>query len=212
MAMRIGVDHLVFAPITSDSADQIVFGEVKKLPGVQKITINPNSSTETAFYDDGPGESASTLGEIEVSIDKAYLTTSEKNALLGHTIDAKGVLLYGASDSAPEVAIGFRTLKSNGKYRYVWLLKGVFSEPEDANETKGESISFQSDSLVGAFAKTNAMFSVDGAMKQLWKTELDEDHATADSEVAKAWFTKPYVPGAAGASFTKADTPEAVKI
>lgn len=194
MAMKIGVDNLVYAPVISDTDSNLEYGEVKRLPGVMKISINPNSSTETAFYDDGPGESASTLGAIEVEIEKSYLTLEEKAALLGHNLSEDGVLAFGASDTPTDVALGFRTLKSNGSYKYVWLMKGKFSEPEDSNETKGDSVSFQSDSITGNFAKTNKTFKVGGKTIQPWKFETDDDVTGADTEVIAAWFTKPYQP------------------
>lgn len=194
MAMRIGVDNLVYAPLTTDTDSELTYGAVKKLPGVMKISINPNSSTETAFYDDGPGESASTLGSIEVEIEKAELSLEEKAALLGHDLSDKGVLAYGASDSAPYVALGFRTLKSNGSYKYVWLMKGKFAEPEDSNETKGDSVSFQSDTITGNFAKTNHVFTIGGKSVQPWKFETDDDATSKDAATIAAWFNKPYQP------------------
>lgn len=196
MAMRIGVDNLVYAPLTKDTDSEITYGPVKKLAGVMKISVNPNSSTETAFYDDGPGESASTLGDIEVEIEKAELSLDERAALLGHELTDKGVLVYGASDSAPYVALGFRTLKSNGSYKYVWLMKGKFAEPEDSNETKGDSVSFQSDTISGSFAKTNHAFKVGSKKKQAWKFETDDDLESKDEGTIQAWFTKPYTPAA----------------
>lgn len=54
-AMRIGCDGAVWAPLTLDNGTAVpVYGEVVSLPGVMAININPNSSIETAFYDDGP--------------------------------------------------------------------------------------------------------------------------------------------------------------
>lgn len=194
MAMRIGVDNLVYAPLTKDTDTELTYGVVKKLPGVMKISINPNSSTETAFYDDGPGESASTLGDIEVEIEKAELSIDERAALLGHELTEKGVLVYGAADSAPYVALGFRTLKSNGSYKYVWLMKGKFAEPEDSNETKGDSVSFQSDTLNGSFAKTNHVFTIGSKKVQPWKFETDDDLETKDGPTIAAWFSAPYKP------------------
>ena len=199
MATRIGCDHLVYAPMTAeDTVDKApTYGEVVSAPGVMSININPNGSQETLFADDGPMETASTLGKIEVEIQKNELTTKNKAELLGHSIDAKGGLVYGDSDVAPWVAIGFRTLKSNGNYRYVWLYKGKFTEPEDANETKGDSINFQSDTISGQFVRLNKTYNVGTKTVRPWKYEMDQDHAEADATVISSWFTAPVFPSVA---------------
>jgi len=197
MAMRIGCDNLVYAIMqtedTSNSAP--VYGEVKKAPGVMSININPNASLATAFYDDGPGETAATLGNIEVEIQKNALTSENKADLLGHTIDANGGVVYADNDTPPWVAIGFRTLKSNGKYRYVWLYKGRFSDPEDNNETKADSINFQSDTIRGQFVKLTYPVEVaTGVTKRIWKYEIDEEHGEANQKTINQWFDSVVMP------------------
>lgn len=200
MATRIGCDNLVYAIMTTEETPETdpVYGDVKKAPGVMSVNINPNGSQETLFADDGPMETASTLGRIEVEIQKNELTTENKADLLGHGIDTNGALVYGDSDVAPWVAIGFRTLKSNGKYRHIWLYKGKFTEPEDNNETKGDSINFQNDTINGQFARLNKAYTVAGKTTRPWKYELDADHVNGDGSnaVINGWFKKPILPGA----------------
>lgn len=198
MATKIGCDNFVYAPMTTEDTAEVApaYGEVVKAPGVMAININPNGSQETLFADDGPMETASTLGKIEVEIQKNELTVQNKSDLLGHTIDGKGGLVYGDSDIAPWVAIGFRTLKSNGKYRYVWLYKGKFNEPEDNNETKGDSINFQNDTISGQFVKLNKAYKVGTRDVRPWKYEIDQDNADADEQTITSWFTAPVFPTA----------------
>lgn len=196
MATRIGCDNLVYAKMTTEDTESAApeYGTVTKAPGVMSININPNGTLETLFADDGPMESASTLGRIEVEIQKNELTTQNKADLLGHEIDSKGAIVYGDSDVPPYVAIGFRTLKSNGKYRHVWLYKGKFNEPEDNNETKGDSINFQSDTINGQFVKLKYAYNVNGRSIRPWKYELDADNETADEATIASWFTAVTMP------------------
>ena len=198
MATRIGCDNLVYAPMTTeDTPEQApAYGEVTKAIGVMSLNINPNGAQETLFADDGPMETASTLGKIEVEIQKAELTTKDKANLLGHTIDGNGALIYGDSDIAPWHAVGFRTLKSNGKYRYVWLYKGKFTEPEDNNETKGDSINFQSDTIKGQFTRLTYAVKVGEKTIRPWKYELNEDDEGVDQTAIQSWFTAPVMPKA----------------
>jgi len=201
MATRIGCDNLVYVPMTTEDTPDAApaYGTVVKAPGVMSLNINPNGSQETLFADDGSMETASTLGKIEVEIQKNALTTQNKADLLGHTIDGNGALVFGDSDISPWVAIGFRTLKSNGKYRYVWLYKGKFTEPEDSNETKGDSINFQSDTITGNFARLNFSYKIGTKNVRPWKYEIDQDNENADSSVITSWFTAPVMPTAADA-------------
>lgn len=193
-ATRIGCDHAVAAKLTEGADGTPTYASIMALPGLMKMSVNPNASVDTLFYDDGPGDTAATLGKIEVEFEKNALSIEEKAYLLGHAIDSNGVLIYGASDVPPWVAIGFRALKANGTYKYVWLLKGKFSDPEESNETKGDSISFQSDTIKGQFVKLNKEYTVGGKAIKPYKTEADEEHIGTDATVLASWFTAPVLP------------------
>lgn len=198
MATRIGCDNLVYALMTTeDTAESApVYAEPTPAPGVISVNINPNSSQETLFADDGPMETATTLGKIDVEINKAELTPKNKADLLGHQIDDNGGVVYGDSDVPPWVAIGFRTLKSNGNYRFVWLYKGKFTDPEDNNETKGDSINFQTDTISGQFVKLNNQITVNKKLVRLWKYEIDGDSEDADVNTMANWFKSVVMPNA----------------
>lgn len=174
--VRIGVDKLHYSICTDGDVE--TWGAPVPLKGVINANINPNASQETLFADDGPFETASTIGNIEVEINKAQLTLAERAVLLGHTY-SNGKLVSKAGDVPPFVAIGFRTLKSNGSYRYVWLLKGKFQDLEDQNETKGDSINWQTDTINGQFLKTNK--------NDNWKVEADSDDNDAATAIS-TWF------------------------
>jgi len=196
VAVRIGCDNLVYAKMTTEdtvSTDPIYAAPVLA-PGVMSVNINPNGSVETLFADDGPMDTASTLGKIDVEIKKSELNTTNKKDLLGHDTDTDGALVYGDSDIPPWVAIGFRTLKSNGKYRYVWLYKGKFTEPEDNNETKAESVKFQEDTIKGQFVKLNKAYTVNGRSVRPWKRDVNEDDAGVQAAVITGWFTQVRLP------------------
>lgn len=152
-AVQIGLKGLVYALQLTDVLNtSCTYSAPVPIPGVISATINPNASIETLFADDGPMETASTLGKIDVELVLGDLDNTIQSVLLGHTITA-GILTRKSSDTPPWLAIGFKTLKSNGKYRYVWLLKGKFSIPEMKNDTKSDKISWQNPTIKGAFAK-----------------------------------------------------------
>lgn len=198
MATRIGCDNLVYAKMTTEDTVSTapVYATPTAAPGVMSININPNASMETLFADDGPMESAGTLGKIEVEIKKNELTAANKADLLGHIVDSNGGLVYGDSDVPPFVAIGFRSLKSNGNYRYVWLYKGKFVDPEDNNETKGDGINFQTETIKGQFLKLNKAYTVGTKSIRPWKYEIDGDTPTASETAMDGWFSTVSFPAA----------------
>ncbi len=198
MAMRIGCDNLHYAIMTAEDTATAppTYAAVKPAPGLMHLNINPNSSLATAFFDDGPGDSAATIGNIDVEVEKNVLTAEMKEDWLGHTLDTKGGVVFAGDDSPPYIALGFRTLKSNGKYKYVWLYKGRFSDPEDNAETKADSITFQSDTITGQFVQMVYQTTVGGKKKRMWKYELDSDTPEADQATMDGWFTTVLMPDA----------------
>lgn len=190
MATRIGVSNFHYALMKTEDTltTPPTYDKPVSSPGVMSININPNASIDTLFADDGPFETATTIGQVEVELQKAALTTSDKAALLGKTVDSKGGLISSSTDIPPWVGISFKSLKSNGNYRYCWLYKGKFTDPEDNNETKGDSINWQSDTITGNFARLVYEATVDGKKKSFYKYEMDEDDTDIDENTVATWF------------------------
>ena len=182
----IGLRNLVYAKMLTDPAygtGQATYEAPKPIAGAISANVNPNASTETLFADDGPFESATTIGQIEVELNVADLPLEVQAELLGHTYQ-NGVLIRKAGDVPPWVAIGFKSLKSNGKFRYTWLAKGKFTIPEQNNQTKGDSIEFQTPTIVGSFVKREC--------DDEWERHIDEDDANFTTTMAQNWFNNPY--------------------
>lgn len=195
-ATRIGCDHAVVAKLTEGTDGTPTYSTIMQLPGLVKMNVNPNASLETMFYDDGPGDTASTLGKIEVEFEKNALATAESAFLLGHTVDTNGALVSAADDTPPWVALGFRSQKSDGTYKYVWLYKGKFSDPEMQNETKKDSINFQTDTIKGQFVKLNKEYTIGGKTRKPWKIEADEGDTGLGTTLLSKWFDSPVLPNA----------------
>lgn len=183
--VQIGLSHVVVAELLTDAIGSPATYEAPvRIPGAMSANINPNSSTETLFADDGPHETATTLGGITLSLNVADLDLETQAKLFGHTVTAEGVLIRKSTDTPPWVAVGFKSLKSNGKYRYTWLAKGKFGMPEQNNETKGDSVSFQTPTTEGSFVKRET--------DDEWERHIDEDSANFTPEQATNWFLNPY--------------------
>ena len=179
--VRIGLKDLYYATLTSDASDGAVYSTPVQIVGAITANINPNASSETLFADDGPIETAATVGQIELELNVADLPLDQMAVLLGHTPPSAGIMYKSANDTPPWVAIGFKSKKSNGKYRYVWLLKGKFRENEMAHETKNDSINFQTPTIVAQFCKRE--------YDDNWIKMADEDASGYVSTTGDNWFT-----------------------
>jgi phi13 family phage major tail protein len=147
-----------------------------------QANINPNASNEALFADDGPMDTAASLGLIALELMAADLPLEVQAVLLGHTLDANtGIMSRKAGDVPPWVALGFKSLKSNGAYRFVWMTKGKFSVPEQKHETKGDKVTFQAPTINGSFVKRT--------FDDLWQLTADEDAQGYVAATGTNWFT-----------------------
>ena len=179
-AMQIGVDNFHFAPLTKDDATSFTYGSIVAVPGLSEITITPETTNATFYADNGAYAVATGLGKVTVEISLADIPLEVQAALLGHTLNA-GIMVKKSTDSAPYVAVLCRTLKSNGKYRYLELTKGKFELVTDTAKTKGESISLEAQKIKGTF--------IPRINDKEWMRSADEDVTGYLPETGTAWFT-----------------------
>lgn len=181
----IGLSGLVFAPLLTDdvTSGKATYGPTVKIPGAIAANINPNVSEETLFADDGPYESATSLGKISLELSVADLPLELQAILFGHTY-SNGMLIRKSTDSPIWVAVGFRSLKSNGSYRYTWLSKGKFNLSEQNNQTKGETVAYNTPTASGTFVKRES--------DDEWERHADEDAEDFTPEMATNWLKSPY--------------------
>jgi phi13 family phage major tail protein len=177
---KIGLSNFYYALNIKDDSTGATYSAPEKVAGIISADIKTGSDTATLFADNGPAETASSLGEITVDIELKDIPLETQAILLGHKITA-GVMESNADDVAPDVAIMFESLKSNGKRRFVKLLKGKFQEPDDTNKTKEDKISFQTQKISGKFV----IREFDGA----WKRTTDEDATGYLPATGVAWYT-----------------------
>lgn len=181
----IGMRNLVYTKLLTDpETGQATYAQPKMIRGAISAGVNPNSSNATLFADDGPYETASTIGEITVDLNVADIPLEVQSELFGHTLTEDGVLIRKSTDIPPWVAIGFKSLKSNGKYRYTWLAKGKFGLPEQSNQTKGDSVEYQTPTIQGNFVKREC--------DDEWERHIDEDAENFTQALATNWFSSPY--------------------
>lgn len=182
-AVDIGLKNLVYAKLLTDPIGGTpTYDTVTRIAGAISANFNPNGSTETLFADDGPFESASTLGNMSLELNVADISSAVQADLLGHKISG-GILKKTKDDTPPWVAIGYARTRSDGSATLVWLNKCKFAPGEQSSETKGESINWNTPTISASIVAREA----DGEYSRV--TNRDTEGYTPD--LVKKWFTSP---------------------
>lgn len=172
---KIGVKKLAYAICTKDEKTGVAYNTPKEIVGLNKIDVNPSVQTATAYGDNLPLETASSISDISIGLESVYLPLEDKAALLGHKIE-NGVMVSNADDEAPYVAILFEANQTGGAIQYEKLLKGKFAETQETFDTKAQNITFANHSLKGSFVARK----FDGD----WRKTL----VSTDTTVADSWY------------------------
>ena len=175
------------APKTDSPSDpgELVYEDPVRLPGAITANFSPNASNDTLFADDGPYDTASTLGAMSLELNVADIPPRHRAVLLGCTYDENtGMVKDSANDIPPYLAVGCAVKKSNGSDRLIWYLKGKFAAPDDNNQTKADSINWNTPTITGNFLKRD--------YDDQWRYSVDTDDEayTGDKVDFTEWFTK----------------------
>lgn len=150
----IGAKDFVYALLnagTDIAGGTPTYGAVKSLPGLRKVTVNPNASQAQLEGDDRVMYIAEQIGKIDVTAEFGDVVVAQFAELYGHAY-ANGAITKNVADVSPLVAIGYKVTRSGSNvFTYKWLYCGQFMKMETSAETKGESLKFQTVSLKGIF-------------------------------------------------------------
>ncbi|MHB1368005.1 MAG: major tail protein [Eubacteriales bacterium] len=187
----IGLDKPYYAKITEDIDGNETYGTPIVLAKAIQADLSIELAEAILYADDGPSEVLKEFktGKITLGIDD--LGTTVASDLTGAIIDNNGVLVSASEDGVSSVAVGFRALKANGKYRYFWLYRVIFGIPATNLQTKGDNITFQTPTIEGVIFRRNKL---DGNGKHPWKAEVTEGDPTVSASVISSWYTGVYEP------------------
>lgn len=187
----IGMDKLFYAKITEDEDGNETYDTPKVLAKAMKADLSVELAEATLYADDAAAEvyKAFKSGTISLGVDDLVNGVAED--LTGAQVDDNGVLVSSVEDISTAVAIGFRAQKSNGKYRYFWLYRVVFSIPATSLQTKGDSITFSTPTIEGTVLRRN---KVDAKGTHPWKAEVTEGSTGVATATITNWFNEVYEP------------------
>ena len=133
VSSTIGLKNVVIAPLTVDTEETLTYGDLQLMAGAIEASITPNNADPDAqFCDDIEFDVLYPDPDLTFRTNMADIPLAIQEKIFGNKIDDNGVLIRTATDKPPYYAVGFKSEKSNGKYRYVWLFK-VRAKPVTEN-------------------------------------------------------------------------------
>lgn len=179
---QVGLKDLYLAILEEDTKEALSYELPELVTGAINATINPEVNTQELYADDQLWESVSALGKINVEVETVDLPLPIRSKILGSKME-NGVLIENKEDVQPYLALGFKSLKSNGKYRYLWLMKGKAQPLAEDYASKKDNVDHKTPVVKITFIPRRH----DGE----WKRTADED--SEEFVGAETWFAK--VPG-----------------
>lgn len=181
-----GCRDIYIAKVTQNTASAYAAEKPIKLARAIKVKVDEKWTSEKIYSDDGTEEVINSYEGTEVELEINALAPQDRSEVFGQLYE-NGFLLKSSNDIAPELAIGWRERKLNGKYEFRWLYVGKFAEgiSEEANTKEGK-LSPTTKSIKGSFYERSK--------DNLYEISVDEsnllgEHADAKSAIAD-WFGK----------------------
>ena len=145
VASTIGLKNRVIAPLTEDTEEKITYGELQLVAGAIEASISPeNSDPDVQYADDIEFDVVYPDPELTFTTRMADIPLTIQEMIFGNKIDDNGVLIRSSTDKPPYFAVGFKSEKTNHKFRYVWLYKVRATPITENYQTKeGKTINRQ---------------------------------------------------------------------
>ena len=149
VASTVGLKNVVIAPLTEDTDTSHTYGELQLVAGAIEATITPdNTDPDIQYADDIEFDVLYPDPELTFSTSMADVPLAIQEMIFDNQIDDNGVLVRTASDRPPYFAVGFKSEKSDGAFRYVWLYKVRAKPMTESYKTKeGKTITRQNGSV-----------------------------------------------------------------
>ena len=133
VSSTIGLKNVVIAPLTADTETSHTYGDLQLVAGAIEASITPNNTDPQIQYaDDIEFDVLWPDPDLTFRLQMADLPLAIQEMILSNNIDKNGVLVKSADDEPGYFAVGFKSEKANGKYRFVWLYK-VRAKPVTQN-------------------------------------------------------------------------------
>jgi phi13 family phage major tail protein len=188
----VGLRDLYVALVTDDDASAYAADTPTYFAPAVNASQSPTVNSQTQFADDQAFDVMTAEGETAIEIEVTAIPLVMQALVLGKAYDAATGRMFDNGGTPPDVALSFRSVKSNGKYKYFQYLKGKFSAPSEETATKTDSPDPKTAKITFTAVKTIHQFTVDtGVTDGVKRVVGDEDIAGFS---ATGWFSTVQVP------------------
>ena len=124
VSSTIGLKNVVMAPLLTDTEEGHSYGDLQLVAGAIEASVTPdNTDPDILYADDIEFDTLYADPDISFKLKMADIPLAIQEMIFANELDDNGVLIRTAQDKPPYFAVGFKSEKSNGKFRYVWLYK-----------------------------------------------------------------------------------------
>lgn len=181
----IGLDSLYIAQVTADSSSAYTADTPEYFAPAAEASLATASNMETQYADDQPYDVMVSEGETAITLTITGLPAAMYAKVLGKVFDAGTGRVWDNGGTPPDCALSFRTLKSNGSYRYYQFLKGKFTPPSMETATKTDTPDPKTTQIIYTAVKTIYKWNLGSVTDSVLKIMGDDD-STNFSETG--WF------------------------
>ena len=154
-----GARDLVYAEVTSDTANSIEFGAVKRLAGLRTVSKETESSSDTKFYDNVPALVIESQGADTINLEVSVLSLETLADITGQDYDETTGSIIEGERKQKYFAIGYIVKTTSGSERFIWRYKGTFSLPSAEHKTEDNGTDSTSMELTYTGINTTHKFS-----------------------------------------------------
>jgi phi13 family phage major tail protein len=199
----VGLRDLYYALVTQDDADAYAAGAPAPFAPAINVSEAPGVNSKDQYADDGPFDTMSAEGATKIDMEATAIPLPTQAIVLGKVFDAATGRMFDNGGTPPYVALGYRTIKSNGSYLYRWFLKGRFTAPGTEAATKTDTPEPKQAKITYTAIKTIHQFDLGDINDGVKRVVGDDDTTDFDGT---DWFTAVQVP-VAGAPSAPTCTP-----
>lgn len=176
-----GCDNVVVAEVTKDDATGYTVGNVIPLAPAGQISKTTENSSETHFYDNVGAIVINTEGADEVTITVPALNLDQLAIVTGKSIDSATGAYIDDEGTEKYYALGYRIQLTDNSYRYVWRLKGMFTNiPDEDSTTRSNNVDTNNQSIIFTGNRTLYSFQAGTIKGRTKAVVIDERDGLAD--------------------------------
>lgn len=152
---KIGLNNFRYGFLTEAQDGTPTYSGAKTPGAAISCSVSVSNNDAKLFADDTLQESDTSFsnGTVNMGVDRYdYQTQAD---LLGHTYSTEDGLVRSANDVAPYVGFGrvvTEMVDNTPQYRVEFIYKAKFAEPSQEDNTKGESVEFNTFEMEGTIA------------------------------------------------------------